>query len=158
MAGYDYPYSMDLITSYEATLSELEVIGPVAEGLRVNAYVTGGELLGPKLKGKIRPVGADWLTIRTDGVGILDVRATFELDDGAVIYCYYYGVGEMGLDGYQSFLDGKPPPPEGIELRTCPRFQTAHPDYLWLNRGLFVGVGKVFLDQSRVSYDIYQVK
>ena len=83
--------------------------------------MTGGELLGPKIKGKIRPVGADWLTVRTDGMGILDVRATAETDDGALIYMYYYGTADLGPDGYQSFLEGAPPPPEGIDLRICPR-------------------------------------
>ena len=58
-----YSLDMKLVTSYRATLSEPEVIGPVAEGLRLNVYVTGGEVLGPRIKGKIRPVGADWLTV-----------------------------------------------------------------------------------------------
>jgi hypothetical protein len=56
------------------------------------------------------------------------------------------------------FLEGAPPPPDGIVLRTNPWFQTAHPDYLWLTRGLFVEVGKAYLDRLEVCYDIYQVK
>ena len=39
-----------------------------------------------------------------------------------------------------------------------PTFRTSHPDYLWMNRGVFVGIGKAYLDQSRVCYDVYQVK
>ena len=82
-----YDYSMEHLFSYTATLdSNAEVIGPVPSGLRMNVYVTGGEVSGPRLQGKIRPVGADWLTIRTDGVCILDVRATIETHDGALIY------------------------------------------------------------------------
>lgn len=154
---YDYPYEMVHITSYRVTLAEPEVIGPVAEGLRLNVYITGGEAHGPKIEGIVRPVGADWLTIRTDGVGVLDVRATLETGDGALIYAYYTGVAEMGPDGYQNFLDGAPPPPDGIDLRIRPIYQTAHPDYLWLNRACCVGVGKAFLDKGEVSYDIYQV-
>jgi hypothetical protein len=52
----------------------------------VNLYVTGGKVQGPKVNGKLLPVGGDWLTIRTDGVGILDVRATIETHDAALIY------------------------------------------------------------------------
>ena len=154
---YDYPYEMIPVTSYHATLSEPEVIGPVAEGLRMNVYITGGEVFGPKIKGRVRSVGADWLTIRTDGVGILNVRATMETDDGALIYSYYNGLCDLGPDGYQNFLDGTPPPPDGIDLRIQPSYQSAHPDYLWVNRAFCVGIGKAFLDKGEVSYDIYQV-
>ena len=154
---YGYPYELAHVTSYRATLTEPEIIGAVAEGLRLNIYVTGGEMFGPRIKGTIRPVGADWLTIRTDGVGILDVRATCETEDGALIYTYYTGMADLGPDGYQSFLEGAPPPPEGIELRIRPNYQTSHLDYLWVNRAFCVGIGKVFLDKGEVSYDIYQV-
>jgi len=154
---YDYPYELVPLTSYRATLGEPEIIGPVAEGFRMNVYVTGGEAFGPRLKGIIRPVGADWLTVRTDGIGILDVRATLETEDGAIIYTYYRGVAELGPDGYQKLLDRAPPAPEGTPLRIQPNYQTAHPDYLWLNRTFCVGWGKAFLDKGEVSYDIYQV-
>ena len=66
----------------------------------MNLHITGGELTGPKVHGKLRPVGADWLTIRTDGVSILDVRATIETQDEALIYSSYTGVGDLGEDGY----------------------------------------------------------
>jgi hypothetical protein len=68
---------------HSATLREPEVIGQLPEGLRLNFYITGGSFEGPNCKGTLLPVGADWLTIRTDGIGILDVRATFKTDDGA---------------------------------------------------------------------------
>ena len=45
----------------------------------------GGEIDGPRLRGRIRPVGSDRLVVRHDGVGVLDLRATFETDNGAVI-------------------------------------------------------------------------
>ena len=110
------------------------------------------------INGKFIPVGADWLTVRTDGVGVLDVRATIQTDDDAFIYLYYKGFAEMGPDGYDNFINGAPPPPDGIDLRTNPWFQTAHPDYQWLVRGFFVGIGKAFLDRGEVFYDVYQVK
>ena len=57
-----FDYSLEHIFSYTATLSPPEVIGPLPEGVRVNFYVTGGEVKGPKVYGKFRPVGADWLS------------------------------------------------------------------------------------------------
>src|SRR5829696_2751553 len=99
---------LEHICSYWATVTAPEVIGPLAEGVRVNVYVTDGEVSGPKMRGRVRPVGGDWLTLRPDGVGVLDVRATIELEDGALIYTTYNGVADLGAGGYDRFLAGNP--------------------------------------------------
>jgi hypothetical protein len=148
---------LEHIMSYTAKLTEPEVIGPLPGGIRVNIYVTGGEISGPKLSGKLRPVGADWLTIRRDGIGILDVRATMETTEGALIYLSYFGTVDLGETGYEEFLQGKPPA-SGTPIRSSPRFHTSHPDYLWLNRPDCVGVGQAFLERSEVAYDVYAVR
>ena len=83
------------------------MIGPLPEGIRAIFYVTKGEITGPKLRGRILPGGGDWLMVKPSGVGILDVRATLESDDGALIYIAYTGVGDLGEDGYQKFLRGE---------------------------------------------------
>ena len=149
-------YSLEHVCSYSAQLAEPEVIGPVPEGLRVNFYVTDGEVTGPKLTGKVRPVGGDWLTLRTDGVAILDVRATIETDDGALIGIAYRGVGDLGETGYQDFIDGKLPP--RAKLHTAPLFTTAHPDYKWLNRLQCINIGEVDFSTRVVSYDTYALR
>jgi Protein of unknown function (DUF3237) len=82
--------------SFAVKVGEREVIGPVPEGLRSNVHVTGGEVTGPKVFGKIRPLSGDWLTIRRDGVAILDVRLTIETNEGALIYVTYYGTSDRG--------------------------------------------------------------
>src|SRR5215210_8286475 len=87
-------YRLEHLFSYNAFLTT-EVIGPVAEGIRLNFYVTSGEISGPKLQGKLHPVGGDWFTLRTDGVGILDVRATFETQDEALLYVTYTDLGDL---------------------------------------------------------------
>lgn len=147
---------LEYICSYWATLAPPEVIGPLAEGARVHFYVTAGEVTGPKMQGRLRTVGGDWLLLRADGVGILDVRATMELDNGALIYTTYGGVVDLGPDGYNQFLKGILPP--RLELRIAPRYYTGHADYLWLNRLQCVGVGVFDVAQSRVSYDVYAMR
>ena len=130
-----------------------EAIGPVPEGARANFYLAGGPIEGPRLNGKVLPVGADYLLIRRDGVGLLDVRATFETQDGALIYAPYSGTIDAGPDGYERFLANDLP--TKMPVRNAPRFQTAHPDYLWLNRLQCFGVGECDLEANRVSYDVY---
>ena len=45
-------YHLDHLYSYNATLQiPFEVIGPTPEGIRLNAYVTGGEARGRKSPG-----------------------------------------------------------------------------------------------------------
>jgi len=154
---FNHKYKFEHVFSFDALLeSPPESIGPVAEGIRVNFYCKGGEVTGPKLNGRCRPVGGDWLTIRTDGVAVLDVRTTLESHDGAVIAIAYSGVSDLGDDGYHRFLEGNMP--ARLQLHIVPRCQTAHPGYRWLNRVQCVGVGAVDLERSHVSYDIYAIR
>ena len=147
---------LELVCSYSATLTPPEIIGPVAEGIRVNFYVTGGELEGPGVKGKLRPVGGDWLTVRPDGVGVLDVKATIETDEGALIDVLYRGLGDLGPDGYQKFLRGDLP--ATLPLRTSPILRSAHPSFNWLQREMFIGFGAVDFATLQVAYDVYAVR
>ena len=132
----------------------LEIIGPVPEGLRVNFYISGGEISGPRLQGRILPVGAEWLTVRQDGVGILDLRTTFEAGNGALIYAPFPGVLDFGEDGYQSLLRGELAA-DGTPFHSAPRYQTAHPDLLWLNRLQCVGIGQVYPSRAEARCDVF---
>ncbi len=151
-----FDFKLDHLFSYRATLQAPEVIGPVPEGIRANFYVTGGEVRGERLNGSIRPVGGDWFLVRRDGVGTLDVRATIETPDGALIHLFYQGIGDLGEDGYDKFLRGELP--RKLALRTAPNLRTAHPAYQWLQRLQCFAVGEVDLERSEVSYDVYAVR
>ena len=120
-----FDYSLEHLFSYEVSLERPQMIGEIPEGIRAIFYVTKGEVTGPKLRGRILPGGGDWLTVRTDGVGILDVRGTLESDDGALIYMAYTGVGDLGEDGYQKFLRGELP--ASVKLRVAPPFPHVTP-------------------------------
>ena len=142
--------------SYTVTIQmPPEVIGPVAEGIRANFYLTGGEITGPRCQGKVLPVGADWIVIRKDGVAMVDVRSTFEMADGALVYTVYNGIADPGPEAYDQFLNGTLQPQ--FPIRTAPRFHTAHPSYQWMNRVQAYGVGTVDMAAGSVTYDIYAV-
>ena len=155
-------FSLDHLCSYHVELADSEFIGPVPEGLKINFYIVGGRVEGPKLNGILLPVGGDWLTIRTDGVGILDVRATMKTDDGAKISLDYTGLVDFGEDAYELFLKGERPPVV-TRLRTAPRMLTAHPSYLWVNRIQCLGIGTSIPKEtgpgiSGVKFDLYEVQ
>jgi len=132
-----------------------EIIGETPEGIKVNWYISSGEFVGPKLNGKVRSQGGDWMTIRRDGIGFMDVRATLETLDGALIYIEYTGYFELGENGYDNFLKKKWPatPP----TRTNPRLHTDHHKYRWLNRIHCIGIGRVIMSEPIFEYDLYGV-
>ncbi len=150
-------YELEHLFSYYITVGLPEMIGPTPDGLRLNFYITGGEITGPKVSGKVRRVGADWVIIRRDGIGLIDVRAVFETQDAALIYVTVDGSADLGEDSYERTLAGAWPQ-GGTRFRTCLRFRTAHTQYLWLNRLHCIGIGEAYFERFRVDYDVYAVR
>jgi hypothetical protein len=122
-------------------LAEIQMIGQLPEGARGN-FINGAgvELRGERVSGRMLSYGGDWLTVRPDGVGLLDVRNVIETVEGARILYRYSGVADFGQDGYERFLAGDP---VVAPLRGAPRMSTGHPDFLWLNRLQCVVVGEI---------------
>jgi hypothetical protein len=131
----------------------LEVIGETPDGYRVNFLVERGTLTGPDVDGVVHPGGGDWMRVRTDGVASLEIRATAETSDGAVIFYRAGGVLDLGPGGYAQIalgrLSGCPP------FYATPTFVTAHSQWRWLNRVQGFGIGRALMEERRVEYDIY---
>lgn len=153
---FGYEYSLEHVCSYTLILHPPEVIGPLAEGIRANFYFAGGEVHGPKLRGKFRPVGADFVTLRRDGIGILDIRGTIETHDGALIYEVGTGLAYGAEDAYERAIKRDPAPT--TPLRAVVRLQTAHPEYVWVNRLQFVSIGELVRARSEVRADLYALR
>ena len=154
-----FDFKLVHVFSYNATLTAAEVIGPVPDDVRVNFYVTGGEVWLPDGTriGKVRAVGGDWLTIRRDNCGVLDVRATVETHDGALLYVVYNGVIDLGENGYDQ-IRSSGTFPQRARIHAAPRITTAHPSYAWVNACQFVNVGEVLFDRGLVTYDVYALR
>jgi hypothetical protein len=152
------PFSLEYLASMRIPLQKPEIIGPTPEGLRLNWfwYPKEGSVRGPVLNAKVRLLGGDWMTVRRDGIGVMDVRATLQTDDGAMLYVAYPGYFELGEDGYEKALAGKWP--DKATTRTTPRFHVADPRYLWLNRLPCLGIGEVNMHELAYEYDIYAVR
>lgn len=131
-----------------------ESFGPGPDGMRITYYIESGEIHGPKLNGKVR--GGDWMLLRQDGVGVAESRITYETDDGALLLSRYYGILDLGPDGYQRALRNEfdPNPP----LVLAPQFSTSHPHWLWLNRLQCLAVGRADMADLVVRLDIYAIR
>ena len=79
---------------------------------------------GPRYSASCAPLSGDWLTIRRNGVAILDVRTTIETYDEALIYVTYSGTSDRGEDGYEKVLQAIPVA-RPIPIRISLRFQNS---------------------------------
>ena len=130
-------------------------IGRISGNLRRVIPIAGGEVLGPRLRGKVLAGGADYQLMRADGVTDLQARYVIETDDAHLIYVENSGVRYGPPELMEMLRRGEPVDPALIYFRTTPRFETAAPGYEWLMRNLFVCSGARFPD--RVEMRFFQV-
>ena len=104
-----------------------EEIGSTPLGALSIFPVRGGSFEGERLRGKVLAGGGDWVAAMGDGTLELDLRVTLETDDGALIHMTFTGVRD---DANHYF-------------RTLPHFESAAPQYAFLNRLLAVGIGNI---------------
>ena len=48
--------------------------------------------------------------------------------------------------------------PALLSIRMVPRYHTAHPEYLWLNRIQCLGIGQADMGRLEVRYDVYAIR
>lgn len=147
--------TLELLCEYDATLRAPIVVGSGPYGMRQIFDVSGGEVRGERLRGRVLPSGADWILLGSDGVGRLDVRAAMETHDGASIYLSYTGVLHMNDAAMQAIAGGRLTEYGETIFFTNPRFETGDPRYAWLN-GLFV-VGQGRVGPARVAYRLFEL-
>jgi hypothetical protein len=117
-------------------------IGAVPYGTRRTAPLGGGTFEGPRLRGTILPGGsADWQLLRSDGVLEMDLRFTLRTDDGALISMRSFGLRHGPTEVIAAIGRGETVDPSTYYFRTMPRFETAHPAYVFLNRLIAVATG-----------------
>lgn len=138
----------DLLFKLQIKFDKPDLIGSIATGIR---SIGGGPgwVEGDRIKGTIELT--DWVLMRSDGIGEVDVRGTIKTDDGANIYIHYTGVLDM-TKAPAGASPGRCP------IRTGVRFETGAERYAYLNRTQAVGIGVADFDAQTVSYDIYGLK
>ena len=140
-AGWDADSAPNLEFLFEARvklhLPPLEV-APMSDGSRMIFLVKDGTFEGPHLKGRVVPdSGADWIKMRPDGTGVLDVRFCLETHDNALIYVHWLGrTWTTPEDMDYAFDVNKADDPAGAwryYFRAAPFFETGDARYAWLN-------------------------
>jgi hypothetical protein len=107
------------------------------------------------MRGQVRPFGADWMRIRPDGVATIDVRATLQTDDDALIYMRYTGYRHGPANVMQALADGEEVDPTTYYFRIAVTLETGAEKYSWLNQIVAVGTGRRI--PAGPIYDVYEV-
>jgi Protein of unknown function (DUF3237) len=133
--------------------NERHIFGPVSGGAK-QGYVSvkSGTVEGPRLNGKVVDYsGADWGTVRTDGVVELNAHYLLQADDGALIYIknqgYVYGTTPAQSGGA----------PRAGYFRCTPYFRAPEGPHDWLNRTVIIGGGERKTNPDHSVFRYYAV-
>jgi len=129
--------------------------GEIGHGVRRIVPITGGEVRGENINGKVCAFGADFQIIRPNELIELEAKYAFETDDGAVVYVENKGIRFGPVELLQRLNRGESVDPKLIYFRTVPKFETGSEKYRWLMENLFIGSAARHTD--RVVIDVHQV-
>jgi hypothetical protein len=144
------------IFTIRAELEAITSLGRTPYGERRVVGILGGTVHGLKLTGRIRPGGADWQIIRSDGAADIKARYTIESEAGALVMVTSEGLRHGPADVMEKLARGEDVDPSHYYFRTVMRFETADPSLDWLNRILAVAKGQ--REPRAVRLDVYEVE
>jgi Protein of unknown function (DUF3237) len=143
------------IFTVRAELAEILHFGATPLGVRRVINILGGRVEGPRLRGRILPGGADWQLIRADAVADIHARYTIQADDGAHILVESLGLRHGPPDVIEQLARGDAVDPSRYYFRTVMRFETADPQFAWLNR--IIALARGAREQLAVRLDVFEV-
>jgi Protein of unknown function (DUF3237) len=129
--------------------------GDIGHGVRRMIPITGGEVHGADINGRVCAFGADFQIVRANELIELEAKYAFETDDGAIVYVENRGIRFGPLELLQRLKRDEPVDPKLIYFRTVPKFETGAEKYRWLMHHLFIGSAARHAD--RVIIDVHQV-
>ena len=134
---------------------KLLIVGATPGGYRRIGVVPGGAFEGERLSGDVLDGGSDWQSVRSDGSTALDVRLVLRTRNEALITMTYKGVRHGPADVLDRIEKGEVVDPSSYYFRINPLFETAAPEYSWINRIVAIGVGHRQADGP--IYSIFEV-
>jgi hypothetical protein len=134
--------------------SDRTIFGPLPGG-GSQGYTPpiSGTISGPRLSGTVVPhSGADYATVRGDGVIELNAHYLLQAEDGTLIYIVNKGYLVPGGDAAQANEQGMPQP---NYFRFTPYFRVPAGPHDWLARTCIVGGGERRKDPDRTMFRYY---
>lgn len=116
--------TVEFVFEERVTLGPAVVVGETAVGPRQYIPITGGEVAGPRLNGRVVPGGWDYQSAYDDGCAHLSADYFLQAEDGTVIRILNEGLMCPSADGGRSYMK--------------PEFEAPEGPHGWLTRGSFV--------------------
>jgi hypothetical protein len=139
------PPKTELVWEAYADLDPMIDMGDSPLGHRRMIPVRGGTFVGPRIRGKILPGGADRQLARKDGVTQLDAIYEMQTDDGAVL-------------SIRNRVTIDPTAKPGPYIRSSVEVTAPEGPHAWLNRAIFVGtLHPLPPERKAVVIRVYQV-
>lgn len=133
----------------------LQIVGVTPGANRRVGVVPSGVFEGERLSGQVLDGGADWQNVRSDGSTTLDVRLVLKTFDDALISMIYRGLRHGAPDVIARVEKGEAVNPGDYYFRIAPLFETAAPQYAWLNNVVAIGIG--YRRDDGPVYSIFEV-
>jgi len=149
----------DLTVFVAAPVEAGQISGLNSRGRRRIIPITGGNLRGPLLNGRVLPGGADFQLVVSDTASDLDARYIIELDGpefaGEHIYVQNRALRRGSAADIARLVRGEPVEPAAIYFRGVPTFEVSSPALAWLTESIFIISGARFPD--RVEMRLYRL-
>ena len=126
--------------------------GQTQTGHRRIIPIAGGIVSGPRLQGRVLPVGADWQILRSDGAADLDARYIIQTDSGALISVVNHGVRHGPAEVLARINRGERVDPGSYYFRSVASFETSAPECEWLTLAIVIGVGERHPDKVIIRF------
>jgi Protein of unknown function (DUF3237) len=156
MSVQPVPPSLEFLARVRADVEAPQLVGRTLLGERRVVPIMGGEIAGPRLRGRILPGGADWQVVCPDGTSLLEARYTVLTEDDALVYVRNVGIRYGPPEVLERVQRGDAVDPAEYYFRSTPRFEAGDARYTWLNHVLAVGSGARLANE--VQLDVYAVR
>jgi hypothetical protein len=159
MKGNTQELKSEFLFDLGINLDAPQTIGQGLRGTRIIFPFQNGFVKGNKINGKISSCSAEWGLIADSTTFKVDVRATIETSDGALIYMTYTGYNHADEKKFAMINAGRANElsPSDYYFRTALTFETGSPKYAWLNYTVAVGIGSL-PESGKVFYRVYAIK
>jgi hypothetical protein len=146
----------DLTVQVAAPIEAGQITGLNSRGRRRLIPITGGQLSGPRLRGRVLPGGADFQLVVSATTTDLDARYLLALEgvphEGQHVFVQNHALRRGSADDIARLVRGEPVDPAAIYFRCAPTFEVSSPALAWLTESLFVGTGARYPDRVEMSF------
>ena len=163
LAQESTPPTLKYVMSYQADLLPPQVVGPNHLIWEAATSGEGWVKAADGSTGKIIAPSGDWMEVLPNGTLKLDVRATVQMDDGALILVEYTGRIKLNETGAAKWESGEALGDGDWYFIASPTVRTIAEKYAWMNDVVFINNAVAVQGPNDagkplyVRYDVYMV-